>query len=159
MRFLFIVFFIPVLGLSQSSQKKASRKLTIVELQKTADSINRLLNLEINKETHQVELEKLYQKQEKIQLASRYLIKAKRKRATGFIITGINGLNALICFQVIKGDSGNPDGIGFNFPTYLIVSAGAILIGWFSDILLFSSATNNIQKASELIREVKITPS
>ena len=70
MRVLFILLFIPILGLGQNSQMNVSRKLQIVELQKTADSINRSLNIKTallleNKATHQIELEKQYQKQEK----------------------------------------------------------------------------------------------
>ena len=161
MKFIFvIVFLIPIIGLSQQSQKNVSKRLQIVELQKTADSINRLLNLEIesllgNKASHQVELEKLYQKQEKIQLASKYLIKAKRRRATGFMVTGVTGLTAFIGFQVLNAPSGNSGGFELDFSEiYLLGAAGVVMIGQIINIPLQFSATNNIQKARELIAEI-----
>ena len=162
MRVLFILLFIPILGLSQNSQKNVSRKLQIVELQKTADSINRLLNVEIdslleNKAIYQIELEKRYQKQEKIQLARKYLIKAKRRRTTGIIVSGVTGLTAFIGFHILNAPSGNSGGFQLDFSEiYLLGAAGVVIIGQMINIPLQFSATNNIQKARELISKTNI---
>ena len=153
-----------MLGFSQNSAKNVSRKQQISELQQNVDGINRFLNAEIeslleNKATNQIKLEKLYQKQEKIQLASEYLEKAKRMRITGIIVSGVTGLTAFIGFQVLNAPSGNSGGFQLDFSEiYLLGAAGVVVIGQIINIPLQFSASNNIQKARELIREVKITP-
>ena len=169
MKFIFvIVFLIPMFVFSQNSQKNVSRKQSIKGLQKTADSINRLLNMEIesyleNKATHQIELEKLYQKQEKIQLAIQYLKKAEGIRKTGFIISAVTASTLSLPFILEYSESKSltsffdpPDFI-IDVPHLALVgAAGLVVIGQMINIPLQSSATNNIQKARGLISKTNI---
>ena len=81
-----ILLLIPILGFNQYNTKYYTKKQEINGFQQYADSITRILNAEIerlleNKETHQIEIDKLYQQQSKIQLASKYLKKSKKKKS------------------------------------------------------------------------------
>ena len=166
MRVLFILLFIPILGLGQNSQMNVSRKLQIVELQKTADSINRSLKIKTallleNKATHQIELEKQYQKQEKIQLASQYLKKAKRGIKTGIIVSGVTLSTLFVPLISAISELTNSTGQGNYAPDasgiYLLAAAPIVLIGQMINVPLQISATNNIYYAREIIREIKTT--
>ena len=125
-----------MLSFSQENAKYYTKKQEIKGLQKYTDSINSLLNSEIeyiqkNNENYKDELEKLEQKQAKIQLASTYLKKAKRRLTIGNIVSGVTFSTAFIFFQQgISPSSGFIDlsEIYFAAAGFLVLTGQAINI-------------------------------
>ena len=143
-----------MLSFSQENAKYYTKKQEIKGLQKYTDSINSLLNSEIeyiqkNNENYKDELEKLEQKQAKIQLASTYLKKAKRRLTIGNIVSGVTFSTAFIFFQ--QGISPSSGFIDLS-EIYFAAAGFLVLTGQAINIPLKISAKENIQKAKHNIK-------
>ena len=157
-----ILLFIPLLGFNQYSTKYYTKKQEIKGLQRYTDSINSLLNAEIetlleNKEIHQLEIEKLHQQQAKLQLASKYLKQAKRKITIGNTVTGVTVLSGITMLIVSNNDTGQNNYAPDFKEIYLAGAAVLVFAGQAVNIPHKIKAKENIRKAKDLIREVDNT--
>jgi hypothetical protein len=156
MRVLFILLFIPILGLGQNGKKLFSKKHEIAELQKTSDSLNRLLIFEIeslskSNQTQTNQLEIIDLKQETLNIANVHLRKAKRKVIAGNVVTIFMASTAVAGFLVV----GPFNSSIFDLTEVGLIGAGVLtLIGQFINVPLKDSAKKDIQKARELIGKI-----
>ena len=97
------------------------------------------------------DIDKLYQQQSKIQLASKYLKKAKRRITIGNIVSGVTFSTAFISFLI-----GIAPSTGFIDLSEIYFAAAGVLVltGQAINIPLKISAKENIRMAKDLIREV-----
>lgn len=138
------------------------KKQEIKGLQRYTDSINSLLNAEIerlleNKEMHQLEIKKLHQKQAKLQLASKYLKQAKRKITIGNTVTGVTVLSGITMLIVSNNNTGQNNYAPDFKEIYLAGAAVLVFAGQAVNIPHKIKAKENIRKAKDLIREVDNT--
>ena len=151
-----ILFLIPIFGLSQNGKKLFSKKHEIAELQKTSDSLNRLLIFEIevlskSNQTQTNQLEIIDLKQETLNIANVHLRKAKRKVIVGNVVTIVMTSTAVAGFLVV----GPFNSSIFDLTEVGLIGAGVLIgIGQFINIPLRDSAKKDIQKARELISKI-----
>ena len=151
-----ILIFFPIFCLGQINTKYYTKKQEVKGLISYIDSSNIILNSKIEsllkqRETNQANLEKLKNKQAKIQLASTYLKKAKRRITIGNIVSGVTFLTAFISFQ--QGISPSSGFVDLS-EIYLAAAGVLVLTGQAINISLKISSKEKIQKAKELIKEV-----
>ncbi|MFL2570302.1 MAG: hypothetical protein ACJ0QL_00300, partial [Parvicellaceae bacterium] len=147
-----ILLFIPLLGFNQYSTKYYTKKQEIKGLQRYTDSINSLLNAEIerlleNKEMHQLEIKKLHQQQAKLQLASKYLKQAKRKITIGNTVTGVTVLSGITMLIVSNNNTGQNNYAPDFKEIYLAGAAVLVFAGPAKYIPHKIKAKENIRKA------------
>ena len=159
---LFILALIPLLSFGQSI-KYYTKKQEIKALILYFDSVSSILKDEIatllkDEEKHKIELEELYQKKEKIELANTFLKKAKRKTTIGNIVSGVTvsaAVTVLIVQNVISNNSRNQNNYAPDFnELYLAGSIILVFTGQAINIPQKINAKQNIQKAIDLIAEV-----
>ena len=96
-------------------------------------------------------LEKLFQKQSKLNLALNYTKKAKRRLKSGNIVSLATASSAFIGFQIANRPS-----VGYiDLSEIYLASAGIlIIVGQGINVPLKISAKEKIQKAKEIIKKI-----
>ena len=151
-----IIIFIPIFSLGQLNTKHYTKKQEVKGLQSYIDSSMVTVESEIEsliykKNINNDKLEKLFQKQSKLNLALNYTKKAKRRLKSGNIVSLATASSAFIGFQIANRPS-----VGYiDLSEIYLASAGIlIIVGQGINVPLKISAKEKIQKAKEIIKKI-----